>query len=310
MAGERDRLRANLAGMARGEAGFLAVSRVQVDGEVSGWREDIAWERGGQQSCLRQRSQADAGGARIGRWQGPAEEARATALVQALAQVQFWALPGDTELEPGTGIVNWTCATQDAVVDVVVKSGSPLLRRMAPLDQELREMANALEAANRGASLRLALQWQASAQGQGAYQGTLRLGLVNEGQQRGVLVGPAAFGPPDPEQVNGLRLEIAAMPEAAAGVTAPDAVFRPLRQDILKAQRGAVPLDDEYIVLHPRQPLVLPQALSLDPAVEPLAPGSRHILRAVYAYHGGLDQVAGLPVLRGRAFSNEVVVQV
>lgn len=306
MASERERLRQALGALAQGEAGFMALGRVHAEGEPTGWREDIAWERGGLQSCLRWRSPLDAGGARIGRWQAPAQELHGQALAQALVKLQFWALQSDTALEPGVGIVNWTCATAEAVVDLVLKAGSPRLMAMAPLDQVLRDIANALEAGQQGSSLRLALQ----AQGQGT-SSQLRLGLVNEGSQRTVLVGPAAFGAPGPAQValNGLQLELAAMPEAVPGQTAPDAVFKPMRLNPHASLRGSAPWEDEYIVLHPRQPRLLPQALVMDPLLDPLPPG-RHIVRAVYAYYGALDQVAGMPVVRGRVFSNEVVIQV
>ncbi|EHR72604.1 hypothetical protein BurJ1DRAFT_3801 [Burkholderiales bacterium JOSHI_001] len=298
MSAAAERLRLALEALARGEPGFLAVSRVQAEGEPAGWREEISYERGGLQRCLRERSPVDAGGARIGRWQAPADDAQAPALAQALVKAQFWSLRSDTELVPGAGLVNWTCAVGDAVVDLVVATGSPVLLRLAGLDQLLRDVAHALEASGTGVSLRLAVQLQ----GQGAEQ-ALRIGLVNEGHQRAVLVGPQAWVP-SVDGPNHFRVELAPLPQEAPDETGPGAIFQTWPADLARASRGAVPWGDSYIVLSPRQPLLLPQPVPLGP----LPPGE-HIVRVVYSNYGRLSQVAGLPVILGRAFSNELVMR-
>jgi hypothetical protein len=290
-------LAAQLNRLAQGAAAGdrLAVGRVQAAGEPHGWYESISYERGGLVRYLRSRSQADEGGAPIGVWQAPADDASAQALASALCAVQAWNVPSATDLPPGAEVVNWSCVTSDAILDLVVGGGSPVLQAFAPLDLVLRRLANGLVEGSAGASLRVALQ--AKVVGAAA---VVRVALINDGHQRAVLVNPLVDEPTDADH---FRLEIAPLPPSVPNETGYGAVFAPCPVSLLPPQVDP-PWDEPYLVLDAASRLLLPHAPSV-----PLPGPGRYLLRAVYSNQGLLDQVAGLTVIRGRAFSNEVVVE-
>lgn len=292
----RDRVADQLRRIAAGSGDRLAVGRVQVAGEPDGWFEHIAYERGGLQRFTRTRSQADEGGAPIGEWQAAADDAQAQVLASALVQAQAWTADSGTELLPGMEIVNWTCVTADGVLDIVAPSASPLIQRFASVDLALRRIANRLEEQGAGAMLRVALQAKTAGDQVG-----VRVGLINDGHQRAVLVNPL-LGEGGPAGY--LRLELAPMPPEVPGETGFGAAFAPVPAALLPPGAEVAPWTDEYLVLDSAGRLLLPQAVAFTLP----APG-RYLLRAVYANHGRLAQVAGVPVIRGRAFSNEVVVE-
>lgn len=275
----------------------LAIGRVQIAGEPHGWHESIAFERNGWQRYMRTRSFADAGGAPIGQWQAPADDQYTAQLAAALCTVQAWnADPGPVEFVPGMEVVNWTIITRDAVLDLIVPSGSPLLPRFMPVDLLLRRIANSLEEQASGSMLRVAMQHR-----QMGDQVALRIALINDGNQRVIVVNPfvAAVGDSD-----FFRLELATLKLDAPGESGYGAVFYPLPDQLLPPPARTGPWADDYLVIDAANRLLLPHTLTITLP----APG-RFMLRAVLSRHGALDQIAGIPVARGRAFSNEVVVE-
>lgn len=275
---------------------LFAVGRVMTSGEPTLWQETISFEQGRLRQFSRGRSPVDEGGAPIGAWAGPADERRAQALAAALVQVAFWECQSDAELLPGMEIVNWSCVTREGVWDVLAAAGSPLFARLVPLDLELRRVANDLEAANRGASLRVILQAQAAAPGV-----LLRVTLVNDGHRPAILVNPFLTG----GEFDFLRLELAPLPPVQPGVTDLPAVFSPLAVSLL-TDPPPDPWQDAYIPLLPGQPLILPATPLIMPPAGAPAGGGRHLVRAVYSQYGLLTEIAAVRVISGRAFSNEI----
>jgi hypothetical protein len=193
-------------------------------------------------------------------------------------------------------VVNWSCVTSDAVLDIVVTGGSPVLQAFAPLDLELRRLANDLVERSAGAMLRIALQ--AKVVGDTA---VVRVALINDGHQRAIAINPLVG---KPTESNYFRLELAPMPPSVPNQTGYGAVFKPCPVAMLPASAADAAWSDTYLVLDAAGRQLLPHA----PSVTLPGPG-RYLLRAVYSNPGLLDSVAGVSVIRGRAFSNEVVVE-
>jgi hypothetical protein len=278
----------------------LAIERVQSVGEPRLWEERIAFERGQAQHYSRIRSLVDEGGVPIGAWTTSAEEWRVPVLARTLLEVGIWTHASDSELLPGMEVVNWTCITSHGVLDLIAAGSSPVAHAMAPLDLELRRLANVVAASPYGAGLRVALQARPAQNRQ--YE--CRIGIVNDGDRPCLVVNPLGGGLTGQDY---LRVESALVPEEEPGVTGPGPLFEPLPVDLaaLLAQvPEPTPWLDEYLLLMPGTPLIVPVRAHLV-----LPPGS-HLLRAVFSTYGYLDRVAGLPVIRGRAFSNEVEVEV
>lgn len=293
-----DRIAAIIRGMANApRAGELfAVGRVMTCGEPVLWEETISYEFGRLQQFSRTRSLADEGGAAIGAWAAPADEALAKALAQAMVQVDFCNCVSDTDLMPGMEVINWSIVTREGTWDVLAVAGSPLALRLAPLDQELRRLANALEDANRGSTLRLVLQAQAAEPGV-----RVRVSLVNDAHRPCILENPFL----GPGEFDYLRLELSPLPVEQPGVTDIGAVFEPLQLELM-SNPPPDPWGDTYITLLPGQPLVLPLTPLIGAPAGAQVPHGDYLLRAVYSHYGLLPHIASIPVIRGRAFSNEL----
>jgi len=273
---------------------FLAVGRGQTAGEPIFWQESIAFARGLTQSYSRTRSGADEGGAPIGTWTTAAEEWRVQTLARVLSEVAIWSRESDRDLAPGMEIVNWTCVTDDGVFDLFVASSSPLLQAFMPVDLELRRLANFVEESRQGASLRVVLQVQMS----GTHI-SVQTGFINDGNRPCLIINPFLYEQTDQ---NFFRLECAAQPEEQPGVTGYGAEFQAQPVEWLP-EPVPDPWADEYLLLLPQRLLVLP----VSPPVGPFEPGA-YMLRAVYSNYRFLDIIAGVPVIRGRVFSNEVEI--
>jgi len=269
---------------------FIAVGSVQVAGEPVFWEETIAFERGGLQIFSRMRSAVDEGGAPIGTWSMAADDWRAQALAAALCQVGFWKHDSETDLMPGMDIVNWSCVTNEGTIDLMAAGSSALVPQLAPLDLELRRLANDLERSHQGASMRLALNVHRAER-----TWVVRAALVNDDNTPCIVINPFARGESD---LDYFRLESALMVPEEPGVTGYGADFAVVPVDFMA---GDLPdlWQDTYLLVSPGRTLVMPEA-----TLGPLAPGS-YLLRAVYSNYGLLGSIAGVPVIRGRAFSNE-----
>lgn len=278
-----------------GTTDFFAVQRVQVAGEPTGWRDEITFERGQFQTYARNRSAADEGGPPIGVWRAPAEDWRTQAIADALCRARIWSLESDAEIEPGKEVVNWTCVTSQGVLDLCAPTSSPLLRALMPVDVELRRIANTLEEQRTGAQMRTALR--AQLRGTSA---VLTLAFGNDGTRRYILPNPLRFAG---SAENYFRVEIAPMPQELPNETGYGAVFEPVQLKLPAPEALGEPWQDEYFLIGPGERVVLPST----PVIGPLKPGS-YLLRAVYSNYGLLGAIAGVPVIRGRSFSNEVVV--
>jgi hypothetical protein len=193
--------------------------------------------------------------------------------------------------------VNWTCVTSQGVLDLAAASSSPLLRALIPVDLELRRIANTLEESRAGAQMRTGMR--AQVRGNSV---ALSLAFGNDGTRRLLLVNPLRFAG---SEENYFRVEIAPLPEELPNETGYGAVFKPVPLQLVPPGIAADPWQDDYFVIGPGDRVLLPTT----PLAGPLPPGS-YLVRAVYSNYGLLGSIAGVPVIRGRSFSNEVVVTV
>lgn len=275
---------------------ILAIERSQTAGEPLLWKEVIRFEQGQLQSFTRIRSFVDEGGIPIGTWTTPAEVWRFQLLAESLYGAAIWARTSDETLVPGAELVSWTCVTSGGVFGVTVAASSPLLTELAELDLDLRRLANDIESSRQGASLRCALE---VVQVEGQYEA--HLSFLNDGNRPCLFVNPLAVEATDQDF---LAIDIAPMPLDEPGVTSPEAEFesipiRPVPTDL------EPPWCDEYMPLMPGRPLVFPIPIPLD-FPEP----GFYVVRGVYSFYGNLNDIAGMPMIRGRAFSNELELNV
>lgn len=296
MAKGLDRMRAALEEVAAGARPeqVFALERYQTAGTPPLWEEEIAIRHGRQQTFSRLRSLADEGGAPIGRWHGPADEALVQLLARTLLEVGILELVSE-EVPPGAPLVRWRYLTVAGLGELVAPAASPALEVLEPLELELRRLANDLEEAHRGAELRCELELASTSKGVSA-----RVRLVNNGDEDLLIANPLA-GDAGPWQF--LRVEIGSPPEETPGVTEAGIEYQALPLPVFPS-----PLPPPW----DRQLLLLCAGASLElPAPVPLAaerPGPCFV-RAVYAGYGPEQEVAGVPVIRGQAFSEELEVE-
>jgi hypothetical protein len=278
-----------------GARDIFAVERTQRAGSPALWEEVISLHAGGQQRYLRVRSQADEGGAPIGRWWAPAPAGRATALATALRDAAIWTL-SDEPVAPGEEIITWRWVTGAGVGKLSVPAGSPTLRQLAPLDLELRRVANALTRGHGGVELTCQVSILDQAE---AGLGTANIWLVNDGDQDCLVENPLRASARGSDFC---RLELGHLPEEEEGVTGLGIRYGALAMPTLSSLPP--PWDSSHLMLRAGDFLECPLAVPLRP---PLS--GRHFLRAVYSRYGTDDEIGGVPVVRGRAFSEEHEVE-
>ena len=280
-----------------GERDIFAVERSQRAGSPALWEEVISLHSGrqGEQRYLRVRSQADEGGAPIGLWWGPATTKRATALAAALHDAAIWTMP-DEAVAPGEEMITWRWVTAAGVGSLSVPGGSPCLNRLRQLDLELRRVANALTRNHGGVELTCQVSLLDKEEGEAA----ACIWLVNEGDHDGLVENPLL---PSRRGSDFCRLEMGHLPDETEGVTSLgirySALPRP-RQDSLPP-----PWNSSHLLLRAGDFLECPFSIPLHPQ------GSgRRFLRAVYSCYGDDRVIGNLPVVRGRAFSEEHELEV
>lgn len=296
MAKGHDRMRAALeevAARVRPEQVF-ALERYQASGTPPLWEEAIAIRHGHQQTFCRLRSPADEGGVPIGRWHGPAEGALVQLLARTLLEVGLLELVSE-EVPPGAPLLRWRYLTEAGLGELVAPAAAPTLEVLEPLELELRRLANDLEDTHRGAELRCELELTSTAGGASA-----RVRLVSSGSEDILLANPLARNA-GPRQF--LRVEMGPPPEATPGVTEAGIQYQALPLPVLPSPLPP-PWDQRLLLLRAGASLELPVPVPLLAA----RPG-RSLVRAVYAGYGFEPDVAGVPVIRGQAFSEELEVE-
>ena len=280
-----------------GARDIFAVERSQRAGSPALWEEVISLHAGGQgvQRYLRVRSQADEGGAPIGRWWAPAPSQRATSLAAALLDLAIWTLPSEA-IAPGEEVITWRWVTQAGVGQLAVPAGSPTLNRLRPLDLELRRVANTLTRDHRGAELTCQVSILDLAQdGVGAAS----IWLVNDGDHDCLVENPLSRSS---RGCDFFRLELGHLPEEEEGVTGLGIQYGALAMPRLDNLPS--PWDSTHLMVRAGDFLECPLSVPLQPP-----PSGRNFLRAVYSRYGADDEIGGVPVVRGRAFSEEHEVE-
>lgn len=271
---------------AAGEARPFLLERRQSAGEPIAWRERTFFRSDATQEFFRMRSWVDDGGEAIGDWAAPADPARGPALAAAALAATGWGRGAEGDVGPGMDIVEWRLATPDGELAAQDLADGPVAEAMAPLDMELRRLANALQEAGQGPALRL----EARVEG-----GRLRLAFLSAGRAPVRLLSPLGAAQDDRSY---LRLELAPMPEAPPGYTAPDPVYAPVPTGFALSGGGSTP-DARVVTVTPEAPLVLETAVA-----RPTGPA---LLRAVYSNYRDAVDAETATALRGRAFSNVIV---
>jgi hypothetical protein len=229
----------------------------------------------------------------IGSWLAPAEDRRTQLLAQVLCDVTLWHRSSAIELLPGMDVYGLSVITRAGVLDLTLDAMSRDAAELAPVDGVLRDLAQTLESAGMGASLRLQLRLD-----QVGDQLEARASLINDARRACLVVNPFV----EPEWSGAeFRIEVAPLPPETPGVTTPESAFR--RASLAVGELPA-PWQDPYILLIPRTPLAVPAVARLGPFQ-----GRPHLMRASYGNGGMLERMAGVTVIRGKAFSNEELVQ-
>ncbi len=271
----------------------FAVERSQTAGTPALWHEVISVEAGESQHYLRVRSQADEGGAPIGRWSAPAMGEQVQALAQALCDAAIWTLASEP-VAPGEELITWRWVTAAGVGSLSVPAGSGLLSQLAPLDLVIRKVANALVRIHAGAELSCQVSL---VERDGATEGSVW--LVNEGDRDCLVLNPLH---PTGRGSDFFRLEMGHLPDEQPGVTGLGIQYAAM--PMVQLDAPPPPWDNPYLLLRSGDMLECPTGAPLSPPRK-----GRHFLRAVYSRYGDEHEIGGVPVIRGRAFSEEHELQ-
>ncbi len=276
---------------------IFAVERSQVAGTPALWDEMITLQAGGEQRFLRVRSSADEGGAPIGRWWSPAPAARAQSLAKALHDAAIWTLQS-APVAPGEELITWRWVTAAGVGRLSVTAGSPLLIQLTKLDLEFRRVANELVNGHLGAELTCQVSLAEPDTEGGATDGSVW--LVNEGSHDCLVANPLLR---TGRGSDFFRLELGHLDQEEPGVTGLGIQYSAMPMPRMDAPPP--PWDNPYLLLRAGDFLECPVGVPLNP------PGQgRHFLRAVYSRYGDDSVIGGVPVVRGRAFSEEHELEV
>jgi len=280
-----------------GARDIFAVERVQRAGTPALWEELISFHAGpmGEQRYLRVRSKADEGGAPIGLWWGQATAKRATALAAALNDAAIWTISSEP-VAPGGEESTWRWVTKAGVGSLSLPAGSLTQKRLSKLDLELRRVANALTRNHGGVELTCQVSLMDREEGETA----ACIWLVNEGDHDCLVGNPMHK---DQRGSDFCRLEMGRLPDEPEGTTGLgiryNALPRP-EQDSLPP-----PWDSTHLLLRAGDFLECPFSIPLH-----MSGSGRRFLRAVYSCYGDHRVIGGLPVVRGRAFSEEHELEV
>jgi len=280
---------AELEKAAQGQ-GTLSVERVQRSGSPSVWDERISLSAAGEQKYETVRSAVDEGGSPIGRWWSGVPSTHFKEVAQALLASRMWSHASE-QVSPGQELIEWRCAVRGAVASLVVAGGSPLLFSFSDLESVLRGMATDLMDAHHGCELVCELALEKKGRGLEA-----ALSFRNDGDHDALIASPWRETPGFDDY---LRLEWGYLPREVPGVTSEGITYEPLT--LARPPELPAPWTDAFVLIPAKSSLALPVTLSVEsPAGAPFS------LRAVYSAYGAERDYAGLPVLRGRAFSKDV----
>lgn len=274
---------------------FFAVEYHQCAGTPSFWDERITFALHRTQSYCSVRNLVDVGNAPIGRWEAPADSARAQIIATAMCAAQIWNLRS-TAVAPGEALIHWRYLTAAGSGEFSVTESAPQLMALSALDTELRELANDLKHAHAGAELRCELRLDATANN----ASVAIITLVNTGMRDALIANPFTQSHTEADY---LRVELGYCPPDEPGVTGMGIEYRPVSAAPLPGLLTAAPWDSDYVLLRAGQRIECPLQV---PVPQPQRVG--HFVRAVYSNYGLESEIAGLPVLRGRAFSTELAL--
>jgi hypothetical protein len=269
----------------------FSIERVRRAGTPFYWEERITLVAGSDARFQTVRSAVDDGGEAIGSWAARATPEQLRSAARALVAAKIWERKSESLL-PGQDELHYSYAAEPGVGSLVIAADSPLLFDLATLEGELREVANTLRDGHTGAELRCAV----SLQRESARRCVATITLENAGSRPGVVANPLLA----PTHDDYVRLETA-LPEAVQpGVTGIGPMFAPIEEPPRPTEWPA-PWHEPYVLLPARSTLPLPLRIPML-----ITNNEQLYVRAVISSYAEPRSVAGLPVLRGRAFSREI----
>jgi len=286
-----DALRKMTGGDISGEP--LTVERIRLRGVTALWEEKIFFKQDDVQKYSTTRSFVDAGGSPIGIWESPAAPRTALSLAQSLVAAKVWDLPS-VNPQPGAEINGWYFSTREAKGNLIVSSNPAVLMKMSDVDMHLRRIANDLLDSKSGAAVSCRLTLTPS----GGNWVVASASILNEGSRDCMIPNPFTLKGANTDFI---QFEIGAPPVRQEGITGSDVQYTPIQTSAPKLL--APPWDGDYIEMLANESLVFPFQPSIDV--------SRHkgyFVRAVFSHFGTAETNPGLPLVRGRVFSNEVVI--
>lgn len=251
--------------------------------------ESITLQRGQQQRFLRTRNFTDEGNIPIGIWELPSNPQHLQQVAQALIDIQIWNVP-DQPINPGGEYYSWRYVTSEGVGLLHCSANTELLMKTYPLDQLLLQITNGLIGHHQGSEMLCQIRLEKI-----KHQLIAWCSLNNQGNKNGIIPNPFLLAR---DRADYFRIEMGTAPENAVGLTDAGVRYEPL--PLPKLDSLPAPWDSPFLLLRANSSLEVPFQV---PIPTPEKKGT--YVRAVYSCYRAPSQMAGMPVIRGQAFSEE-----
>jgi len=282
------RLLENIQQLKNGKTLPFHLSCITSCGTPELWNEEITYEYQGEQRYSTIRSNADAGGAAIGKWAGKAPSELFDELINAFEACQFWSLAPEPVL-PGSELISWSfCIGEENKADTFTLyfgSESPLLTNLQELDTLMHRIPYWLKQKQSAANISCATQ---------IIKSHAFISLKNNGSETCVIPNPLATSWDDETY---LKIEVA-KPEEPTGL---GLVYKPL--DLIFPEKIDEKWQEDVLILDPQKQLTFPVSALITDEFK------SYYLRSVYSDYRTPDSLSDITntdiKLYGRAFSLE-----
>ena len=269
------------------------IKRFRGTGTPMLWQETFTIELGGTFKYENIRSLVDAAGWPIGIREKPAAQETIRTLAQALIEVGILELQS-VPVVPGGQVNSWDLCVQGEEFSLSIGDNSDILMKMIPVDEQLRDIANDLIASRSGSALNCHIMILHNGE-----KAEVKATLVNEGNQDFQIQNPLK-SPGDKNSF--LRIEMGAAPKDIPGVTGSDIAYTPL--ETLNSNMPLGPWKQDIIVMTPGEQLRWPFNVKIDVQAQ-----RGQYVRAIYSHYGEISTSRNCPLIRGRVFSNELLIE-
>lgn len=253
------------------------------------WEERFSVRLGHKQRLSRNRHFVDEGNIPIGIWKAPVEPSHVQQIAQALLDLKIWTLQGQP-FRPEEDHVLLQVVYPGGLHRVSITHDFELKKLTYPLDSLLRRMITDLMASHQGAELLCQLTLHHDKNNLFG-----KITLLNQGNQDCLVPNPFILAQGRDDY---LRLEMGTTPEHPEGLTDAGIKYQPL--PLPSFDSLPTPWKSYFLPLRAGNTLEFPLDISIP---SPTKPG--YYVRAVYSCYSAPAELAGLLVIRGRAFSEE-----